>query len=154
LVGKHIEALCPRCGLLLAHVVLYEVAGSVGGVKCRTCGSEHRYRGPQPAHRRTSAAGRRVVPQLRPQAPVRPADVRQWELRNAATEPDAVVWPYRPADRYEKGDLVDHPLFGRGFVEKATGDRIEVLFRDGRKLLAMNRPGTEDSPCRTGRSAG
>jgi hypothetical protein len=41
--------------------------------------------------------------------------VRQWELKSAAAAPEAVVWPYRP------------------------GDRIEVLFREGRKLLAMNR---------------
>jgi hypothetical protein len=138
LVGKHIDAVCPRCGLILAHIVLYEVAGGVGGVKCKTCGSEHRYRGLRPEQRRAAAPVRHVAA-AHPKTPVRPADLRQWELKDAAVEPDAVVWPYRPEERYEKGDLVDHPHFGRGFVEKITAGRIEVLFREGRKLLAMNR---------------
>lgn len=144
LVGKNIDALCPRCGLTLAHIVLFEVAGGVGRVKCKTCGCEHRYRGAKPVQRRASPPPpiRRNGPAARPAAPVRPADVRQWELKNAALEPDAVVWPYRPEERYEQGDLVDHARFGLGFIEKVSADRIEVLFREGRKLLAMNRPNT------------
>ncbi|MCL2669271.1 MAG: hypothetical protein FWE89_01175 [Syntrophaceae bacterium] len=141
-VGKNIDTLCPRCKLVLAHVVLYEVAGSIRGVKCKTCGSEHRYRGPKrqeiPAGHRPRT-GREAT---RPTPPVRPTDARLWELRMAVAVPDAPVWPFKLSENYEKGDWIDHPRFGRGFVEKATADRMEVLFREGRKLLAMNRPTT------------
>ncbi len=140
MVGKNIDAFCTRCGLTLAHIVLYEVGGAVQGVKCKTCRAEHRYRGAKPVRQRDIAAERRsarVAP--RAQRPVRPADARLWEQRNAAAAPDAVVWDYKLNERYEKGDVISHPQFGRGFVETITSDSMEVLFREGRKTLAMNR---------------
>ena len=142
LVGKNIDAFCSRCGFMLAHIVLYEMGGAVRGVKCRTCGAEHRYHGPAPEKRR-------VVPAVRPngcgaaaprQKVVRPADARQWEARNAAMTTDAVVWDYRWTERYEKGDAIAHPSFGRGFIESVTTEDMQVLFREGRKRMAMNRP--------------
>jgi hypothetical protein len=140
MVGKNIDAFCARCGLTLAHIVLYEVGGAVQGVKCKTCGAEHRYRGPKPARQRDIAEERRTA-RAAPRTPrtVRPADSRLWEQRNAAVAPDAVVWDYKLTERYEKGDVIAHPQFGRGFVETITPDSIQVLFREGRKALAMNR---------------
>jgi hypothetical protein len=155
LVGKNIDAFCSRCQLTLAHIVLYEVAGAVQRVKCKTCGAEHRYRGPTPARKRDVPAERRPGARPTPSAtprPVRPADARQWEARSTAQPPDAVIWDYRLSERYEKGDSIAHPHFGRGFVEKVTADSMEVLFREGRKQLAMNRrpadAETEKEPAR------
>lgn len=141
LVGKNIDALCTKCQLTLAHIVLYEVAGQVHSVKCKTCGAQHRYHGPTPKQRRSVPAERRIgkaVP-IKPK-PVRPADARLFEVRKAALAPDAVIWDYKLTERYEKGDVVNHPLFGRGFVESITADGMEVIFGEGRKRLAMNRP--------------
>ncbi len=76
------------------------------------------------------------------QRPVRPVDARLWEQRNASTDADAVVWDYQWTENYEKSDVVAHPQFGRGFVEKVTADSMEVLFREGRKQMAINRPRT------------
>ena len=59
MVGKNIDDLCTRCGLTLAHIVLYEVKGTVRGVRCTTCGSEHRYRGAKPERQRATAPERR-----------------------------------------------------------------------------------------------
>jgi hypothetical protein len=145
MVGKNIDAFCTRCGLTLAHIVLYEVGGAVQGVKCKTCGAEHRYRGAKPARQRNLAEERRSArgtPGTR--RTVRPADARLWEQRNAAVAPDAVVWDYKLTERYERSDVIAHPQFGRGFVETITADSMQVLFRDGRKALAMNRPMAPD----------
>ncbi len=139
LVGKNIDAFCSRCQLTLAHIVLYEVGGVVQGVKCKTCRAEHRYHGPKPVKKRDVPAERRPGVAFKAQRPVRPADNRQWEQRNAAAAPDVVTWEYKLTERYEKGDVVSHPQFGRGFVEKITPDSMEVLFREGRKQMAMNR---------------
>ncbi len=147
MVGKNIDAFCSRCGLTLAHIVLYEVGGAVQGVKCKTCRAEHRYHGPKPGRQRDIAAERRGA-HAAPKAPrpVRPADARLWEQRNAAAPPDAVVWDYQLTERYEKGDVIAHPHFGRGFVEAGAADSMEVLFREGRKTLAINRrPMPEES---------
>jgi len=35
---------------------------------------------------------------------------------------------------------IAHPRFGRGFIESVTTDDMEVLFREGRKRMTMNRP--------------
>ena len=141
LVGKNIDAFCMRCQLTLAHIVLYEVGGVVRAVKCKTCGAEHRYHGPAPEKRRFVPAVRQsgTAPAARPRT-VRPADARLWEARNAAITPDVVVWDYKLTERYEKGDVITHPSFGRGFVESITADGMEVLFGKGRKRMAMNRP--------------
>lgn len=140
LVGKNIDAFCSRCQLTLAHIVLYEVGGTVQGVKCKTCRAEHRYHGPKPVKKREVPAERRPGVAFKAQRPpVRPADARQWEQFNAAAAPDAVTWDYQLAERYEKGDIISHPQFGRGFVVKITADSMEVLFREGRKQMAMNR---------------
>lgn len=144
LVGKNIDAFCSRCGFTLTHVVLYEMGGVVRGVKCKTCRTDHRYRGPAPAVKRVTPAVRlcgsgAAVP--RPKA-VRPVDSRQWEAKRAAMAPDAVVWDYKWTERYEKGDAIAHSRFGVGFIESVTMDDMEVLFQEGRKRMAMNRPET------------
>jgi len=142
LVGKNIDAFCSRCGLTLTHIVLYEVGVLVRAVKCKTCGTEHRYRGPTPEKRRLAPAVRRNGSGAAAPWPkaVRPVDSRQWEALNTAMIPDAVVWDYKWTERYEKGDAIAHPTFGRGFILSVTTDDMEVLFRDGRKRMAMNRP--------------
>jgi hypothetical protein len=140
LVGKNIDAFCSRCRLQLAHIVLYEVGGSVHGVKCKTCGSEHRYHGPRPKKRRYVLAERRPgTDSAKMQRLVRPVDSRQWEQRNASKTSDAVVWDYKWTENYEKGDVIAHLQFGRGFVEKVSTDSMEALFREGRKQMAINR---------------
>lgn len=142
-VGKNVDAFCSRCRLILAHIVLYEVGGLIRGVKCKTCGAEHRYHGPVPEKKRFVPAIRRnwAGSAVQPRT-VRPADLRQWEALNAVTHPDAVIWEYSLKEGYEKGDVINHSLFGRGFVESITADGMEVLFREGRKRMAMNRPET------------
>jgi hypothetical protein len=138
LVGRNIDAFCSRCRLTLAHVVLYEVAGTVRRVQCRTCRSQHGYRGARPDRRLEIPAERPRG--VRGAVPVRPADSRQWEKRSAEAPTDAVVWDYKLTERYERGDVVEHPRFGRGFVERIPTDTsMEVLFRGGRKRMAMNR---------------
>lgn len=44
--------------------------------------------------------------------------------------------PYNTADRYKSGDVINHKKFGVGFVVAESGsNKIEVLFKAGRKLL-------------------
>lgn len=46
---------------------------------------------------------------------------------------------YRISDSYKEGDLIKHPLFGLGVVSKTiTKRKMEVIFEDDKKLLAMN----------------
>ena len=50
-------------------------------------------------------------------------------------KPDEAFIPYALATRFEKGALVTHPKFGKGYVKKVDGARIEVRFQDADRTL-------------------
>lgn len=127
--------------MLLNHVVVSEVDGVVSKVQCRTCGSLHKYRdvsGGKPAGKtreRTTKlvkakSGARAVPS---------SLLRLWQMKKDALPDDAVKFEYRSDSEYEEGDVVEHAKFGIGFVERVISrNRVEILFKDGLKLMAMN----------------
>lgn len=45
--------------------------------------------------------------------------------------PVATARPYRASETYSLGDHIDHPKFGRGVIQAATAQRIDVEFPDG-----------------------
>jgi hypothetical protein len=46
---------------------------------------------------------------------------------------------YQLSDAYRDGSLIHHPLFGLGVVSKVISTRkMEVIFENSKKLLAMN----------------
>jgi hypothetical protein len=48
----------------------------------------------------------------------------------------AAAKKYSPKERYEAGDVLEHPSFGRGIATAIKGGtKIEVLFEQGSKLL-------------------
>jgi hypothetical protein len=59
----------------------------------------------------------------------------------AARRQDAAR-PYSPKATFAVDDVVDHPLFGRGFVSAVRdGGKIEITFRSDVKLLVHARGG-------------
>jgi RNase P subunit RPR2 len=144
LVGKNIDAHCLKCKLVLAHVVLYEVRGVVSKVKCRTCGAEHKYRGVKPPIKkggptvRTLKENRSITAAARnisSQAPM------QWAVKHDHINSQTSVKDYRMQGRYQANDVIRHPLFGVGFVERIVSDkRMDVLFQDAIKPMVMNIP--------------
>jgi hypothetical protein len=44
-------------------------------------------------------------------------------------------------DRYQRGEVIEHPTFGIGFVEKILEDqRMDVLFKGSLKRMVMSLP--------------
>ena len=139
-VGKDIDALCTKCKMVLNHVVVSELNGVVSKVQCRTCGTLHKYR----------EAGRQSAPvkKTRPARVVKagssalaaPQDLKRlWQMKQEALLAEADILDYRPDSDYEEGDVVQHAKFGLGFVERVVSkNRIEILFKSGLKLMAMN----------------
>lgn len=62
-----------------------------------------------------------------------------WEQ---ATEgkPDDAFAAYAMADRYAKGQLVQHVKFGKGVVVDVETSRVEILFQEGKKKLGHGQP--------------
>ena len=151
LVGEKIDAWCLKCKLELAHVVLYERAGQAARVKCQTCGAEHMYRGLKPQKKPGVVAFNlsrlnRPKSTLQNAQTVREAETR-WVLKNHELKPDRPIRAYDMKERYTRGDVINHPQFGLGFVERiVTDNRIDILFRNGLRTLGMNYVKSPHSP--------
>jgi hypothetical protein len=131
-VGDEIECTCPRCKLVLPHVILYfDKDGSIGAVQCRTCGMDHPYLSHSRGRvRRPPPSGETLRALL---------EGGSYEERISQLDPEKVI-PYRTDGVYSVEDAVSHKKFGIGFVLRVRPERIEVLFRKGIKvLLAGNR---------------
>jgi len=50
-------------------------------------------------------------------------------------KPEESFVPFAMTSKFAKGDLIQHPKFGKGLVLVVESTRIEVLFQDGKKKL-------------------
>ena len=146
LIGKDIEAYCTKCKLLLDHIILVERDNAVSRVKCKTCGSEHNYRSAAPSPKK---------PSLSPHPPREKKGksaqsntfLAQWESKKNELKPNNPIKIYRTQDTFRFKDVIQHHVFGLGFVERIISDtRMDVLFSDSIKRMVMN---TEESGLRT-----
>ena len=123
---------CARCKLELAHVILSMVDGVPAKVQCKTCKSEHKFRKtPGTATKRAPAASK-----LKSRATKTVMLASElWEKRLAECSAK-VGRPYAVTENFTKNDILEHSKFGVGVVEEVrSAGRINVLFRDGERLL-------------------
>jgi len=139
-VGNDVDSWCTRCKLVLAHTVEAMVGEKITRVHCNTCGAQHAYRRHPPGER-AAASDRR--PQSgrasRAAGGAGAGSAASYEAlvrgRDAAT-----ARRYTAAERFAPTDLVRHSTFGLGLVIKVKeGNKIEVLFPDGPKVLVHGR---------------
>lgn len=117
--GGTIDSWCGKCKRILAHTIEAMVGDRPARVHCNTCKAQHGYKAHEPG------AG-----------PRRPNRYQSLLKANEA----AVAKTYSSKDRYEAGDVMDHPTFGRGVTTAVKdGSKIEVLFGSGSKLLVHGR---------------
>ncbi|HAU38724.1 MAG TPA: hypothetical protein DCX07_13540 [Phycisphaerales bacterium] len=129
--------------MVLAHVVLFKVNGQVNRVQCKTCGAEHKYRPPAGRETKTPrlASPRKVAASKKPLADGKKvADLAiRWGEKSRTLSADAPVRNYSMKEVYRVGEVISHPTFGVGFVEKIASDKsFYALFCDSVKLLGMN----------------
>ena len=132
-VGGEIDAFCSRCELVLAHTIHAVLAGRPVKVECNTCHAVHRYRSPpgRPGPRAAAARAARAGGE-------RPAATGFDQL--LAARDLSRAQPYSPRKRYAVDDVVDHNVFGRGFVSAIKdGDKVEITFRGEVKVLVHGR---------------
>ncbi|MBI5606633.1 MAG: hypothetical protein HY879_25155 [Deltaproteobacteria bacterium] len=138
LIGNDIEAYCTKCRLLLYHIILVDRDNVVSRVKCKTCGSEHNYRSAVPSPH--PAKEKKVKSGLSNTTPA------QWERMKNDLKPNIPIKIYRTHDTFRLKDVIQHHVFGLGFVGQIISDtRMEVLFSDSIKRMVMN---TEESSLR------
>ena len=136
-VGGEVDAFCTRCELTLAHTINALMAGRPVKVECNTCHTVHRYRGP-PTGGARAGASRAGASRAAGGAREKPVVAGFDELLGKRDASRAQ--PYSPKKRFAAEDVVDHPVFGRGFVSAVRdGDKIEITFRSDVKVLVHGR---------------
>ena len=130
-VAQDVITMCTRCKMELKHVVVaQDMEGFVKTVKCYTCGSEHRYR----RAKKTTAANRTVR-----KTAVKRADTgRDFQARLERLS-DRMPVPYLMSESYNIDDVIEHATFGKGVVTNVSFQKMEVLFADGSRVLAMDK---------------
>jgi hypothetical protein len=123
--GDNIASYCTKCRIALDHTIVAMEGGTVAKVKCRTCGSVHKFRNP-------AETPKTRKPRQKDEAGG--ASPALWET--ALAEAKGAAAPYRMDAKYRVGDIVEHDRFGRGVVRKIYVNKCDVLFRDRERLMA------------------
>jgi hypothetical protein len=134
IVGGNVDSWCGKCKLMLAHTIEAMVDDKPTRVNCNTCRSQHTYK-PNPPGSRLARKGEDGAAHA-----VRPKSTSSRYQSALKAKSAGVAKTYSPQDKYEAGDVLDHPKFGRGvatIVKDAT--KIEVLFETGSKTLIHGR---------------
>jgi len=141
-IAKDIDAVCTKCKMLLNHIVVSEISGSVSKVQCKTCGSVHKYRnGAKKAAREKRELKTRTVKDkssVISQAQQEKIQLR-WQKKKDTMPAFADIIDYRIDGDYVTSNIVRHAKFGLGFIERVLSKtRLEILFQTGLKVMAMN----------------
>jgi hypothetical protein len=144
-VSKEVVCYCGRCRMDLGHTITSTLNGKPAKVICRTCRSEHIYRGKKgiteplkqgedvPYLKEGSGSGptRKRVASDQPKAV--PVEV-EWQRQMNAT--NKAIQPYAADQKFAAGDKLSHPTFGMGVVQKLVyPNKVEILFQSDLKIL-------------------
>ena len=131
-VGKEIVSHCNKCKLALSHIiVVMKDEKTPHKVQCNTCKSTHNFKDP------TAKTIKKITVGRKKKRKVTVANSELWA--KALEESPNSPRTYSPKTTFEKGDIVDHPTFGQGIVEKCFDkNKIEVMFKNDIKILVHN----------------
>lgn len=153
--GGEIDAFCTKCRLDLTHRIIAMVGESVKKVECKTCQSHHLYRRPKTERdaanarmekraedRKTTSSsssgggGTKAARAERAERAEREM-TKSWE-HAIAGQPTAAFKAYRITLSFGTGELIRHPKFGDGVVQKVIdAGKVEILFKDGPRTMAQ-----------------
>jgi hypothetical protein len=136
--GDIIESRCTKCREILNHRIVAMVGEKVVRVECNTCGGTHNYYPPPVAKTPRTAGTAPAKKAAAPRTPKKdPGSVErdEWNSLRPSMNYDKAI-SYNMNAAFKKGDLINHPVFGYGFVKLVIiPNKMQVLFEDGIKLL-------------------
>jgi len=128
-VGGDIVSWCTKCKLMLDHAIVALVDDFPKKVKCKTCNGNHNYRDKEPKAKTPGGT--------------RKAKKTDFETHMARLEDDydfSKAKKYSMKGNFKKEQIVEHSDFGIGFILSVVASKkVEILFKDGPKLLVQNR---------------
>jgi hypothetical protein len=134
-VGKEVLSYCSKDKHTLAHIILsMKDDVTIGKVQCKTCKTAQAYKDP------SKVKGKRTVKKnaLGVKKTEKKSNSDLWlEAVNSSSSKSQT---YSVRSKYDLGDIVDHPKFGPGVIEKLIdADKIQVIFRHDVKTLVHNK---------------
>lgn len=137
-VAQDVYTYCTREKTDTWHVVMnHNAQGIVDRVKCKACGSEHRYRrndmGSLPRASGAAVVRRSNGMSLKVDKPVEKSSAvleNTW-MEGLKKWGDKAVRDFDPAVSFAVGEVVNHLSFGKGVVQARRENRVDVLFRSG-----------------------
>ncbi len=123
--GDNIASYCTKCKLVIDHAIVAMDGEAIAKVKCKTCGSAHKYR-----------SGADVKPARAPKKNGDAAKTAEALWESCLTEAKGRERAYDMAGKYRIGDIVLHQTFGKGVVRKLYYNKCDVLFKDKERLMA------------------
>jgi len=132
-VAQELVTRCTKCKLELSHVVIvHNPEGIVDRVKCKICGSEHKYR---PDKKKAPAK----TPRKRKPA-VTQKEIFAKEFEKLAEKfKDKEPISYSMSGSFKTDDVIDHKTFGMGIVTSVSYQKMHVAFSEGPRLLVCER---------------
>ena len=147
--GGEVVSYCTKCRMDLNHRIIAMVDGVPVKVECESCGSHHKYRRPMEeraadkrarassTERAKSTSPRSAAARAAAEAAAEADREREWQGRIAGKMADEFT-KYSPKGKFDTDDLVHHFKFGDGYVVRVIeGNKIEVMFQDGPRVLAQ-----------------
>ncbi len=123
--GENIASYCTKCKMVLDHAIVAMDGETIAKVKCKTCGSAHKYR---------SAADAKPARTAKKKENATKTAEALWE--SCLVEAKGKERAYDMAVKYRIGDIVLHNTFGKGVVRKLYYNKCDVLFKDKERLMA------------------
>ncbi|HEX9136782.1 MAG TPA: hypothetical protein VF905_07530 [Nitrospirota bacterium] len=125
--GKSIESYCGKCKENRDHTIMSMNGDTVSKVRCKTCGSLHKFRGVVDAQQILKARAKTAAGEAE-------TALLTWETRLA--EAKGKERDYDMAAKYRVGEIINHFSFGKGVVTKLFTNKCEMLFKDRERLMA------------------
>ncbi len=125
-VGEKVVSKCSKCKLNLDHTIVSMEGETISRVKCRTCGSTHKFQNPAAAKKKPRTSRKRKSAE--------PAVGILWQACISQARGRELL--YNMSGRYRVGDIVVHDKFGKGVVRKLDLNKCIVLFEDKERLMA------------------
>ena len=127
-IGSYVATRCTKCQLDLGHTIILMAGRVIERVKCKTCGSEHKYR----EKKVKKAPAKRTAFSARKEKLVKnPA--QEWET--ALLKAKGKEIPYNMEKVYKTGDIVFHKTFGKGVVISTASKKATLVFQDKERML-------------------
>jgi len=120
--------MCKKCKTVTDHYVVVMAAEKISKVECKVCKARHAFASPKAEPKVKAAATPRPKKASLASSKQAQALAEQWEKMVSSCERPL---SYSMERSFQVGDVIDHPTFGLGYVQKLMKPcTAEIQFKD------------------------